>query len=676
MTRLYRDSLDILQSCMNNLTLFLMASKTWAENESVRDIEDEAENPAMAMDSAASRYIWSKQAHTGEGLDLDNLPFNSLGMEGIETRFAQWGVVVQEFGLRINAKGDDDEESCYMQTSLAKAIKLQQLVHAADNTASAATCCPHRGDHRRGRRHHGGLQDNDLVKTGSWGDRLKGYMDLSLDSGARASADQDGTPEHDHDKQKDHMDTAMNDTGEDTSTVRNKFATAEGHSPEEAERWKEETTQENTGRRGTATTPLDNELLERASAGGEAHAECRDREQWSVANDPMPVKRRRLLVAGRRNDAPMPRQGEEVATVALDLPTDLRNYHITLQFDEDTVVPEGPDSDASTALIDQAPDEAGDGDPGVLHGTTSGSSSGDRDKSRIVPSRTLSGLKGYSSFASNETGIARWHGYRRWPVTTPHKTEFRDEMLTLEHVKEYPSSSGPPSVLEVLTSSALVQSWEEKLQNHAQIISEALQLILSHRIETKLEDRCLDLLQRSPLIDATLDKDHMEMYWEHVYRQISNVREYRELTNHLQSVQGSCVMAAEDRHLATKTIAWVIAAESIGASFPRSLWALMACAEQDLWDKLERLVIGDEIHELPLGISELADSRDSAHRSFQRGWERFAARAMARELGAVHDRITRLERELAKFEDATSSPPTSSSPSYSDNEPSQGSYVS
>ena len=97
---------------------------------------------------------------------------------------------------------------------------------------------------------------------------------------------------------------------------------------------------------------------------------------------------------------------------------------------------------------------------------------------------------------------------------------------------------------------------------------------------------------------------------------------------------------------------------------------------QDLWDKLERLVIGDEIHELPLSISELADSRDSAHRSFQRGWERFAARATARELGAVHDRITRLERELAKFEEATSSPPMSSSPPYSDNEPSQGSYVS
>ena len=30
-TRLYRNSLDILQNCMNNLTLFLMASKTWAE---------------------------------------------------------------------------------------------------------------------------------------------------------------------------------------------------------------------------------------------------------------------------------------------------------------------------------------------------------------------------------------------------------------------------------------------------------------------------------------------------------------------------------------------------------------------------------------------------------------------------------------------------------------------
>ena len=264
-------------------------------------------------------------------------------------------------------------------------------------------------------------QDNDLVKMESWGDRLKGYMDLSLDSGARASADQDGTPEHDHDKQKDHMDTAMNDTGEDISTVGNKYrrrrGTLSGGGGNDGRRKQDRRIREDWVRQQRPTTNSWNEPVWRLhnnepdEALWEAHAEYRDWEQWSVANDSMPVKRRRLLVAGRRNDAPMPRQGEEVATVALDLPTDLRNYHITLQFDEDTVVPEGPDSDASTALIDQAPDEAGDGDPGVLHGTTSGTSSGDRDKSRIVPSRTLSGLNGCSSFASNETGMARWHGY-------------------------------------------------------------------------------------------------------------------------------------------------------------------------------------------------------------------------------------------------------------------------
>ena len=67
----------------------------------------------------------------------------------------------------------------------------------------------------------------------------------------------------------------------------------------------------------------------------------------------------------------------------------------------------------------------------------------------------------------------------------------------------------------------------------------------------------------------------------------------------------------------------------------------MACAEQDLWDQLQRLVIGDQIHGLPLGISELADSGESAHLSFQRGWQRFAARATPRDLGAVRAALQR-----------------------------------
>ncbi|CAE7907718.1 unnamed protein product, partial [Symbiodinium microadriaticum] len=62
------------------------------------------------LHEAAERYAWHKTEDTFAGLQLNNLLYMddglqwSRGVQGIEQRVAQWGVVLQEFGLSINAK--------------------------------------------------------------------------------------------------------------------------------------------------------------------------------------------------------------------------------------------------------------------------------------------------------------------------------------------------------------------------------------------------------------------------------------------------------------------------------------------------------------------------------------------------------------------------------------------
>ena len=62
------------------------------------------------LHEASARFEWHKQGDAFEGLGLNNLLYMddglmwSRGVEGVEKRIAQWGVVLQEFGLRINAK--------------------------------------------------------------------------------------------------------------------------------------------------------------------------------------------------------------------------------------------------------------------------------------------------------------------------------------------------------------------------------------------------------------------------------------------------------------------------------------------------------------------------------------------------------------------------------------------
>ena len=62
------------------------------------------------LHEAAHRFRWREAENAFEGLSLNNLLYMddglmwSCGVRGIETRIAQWGVVLQEFGLKINSK--------------------------------------------------------------------------------------------------------------------------------------------------------------------------------------------------------------------------------------------------------------------------------------------------------------------------------------------------------------------------------------------------------------------------------------------------------------------------------------------------------------------------------------------------------------------------------------------
>ena len=89
------------------------------------------------LHEASERYEWHKTANAFEGLDLNNLLYMddglmwSQGVQGIERRVAQWGVVLQEFGLSINAKKCQLYVSPYHTGK--RTIKVQgESLHAAD----------------------------------------------------------------------------------------------------------------------------------------------------------------------------------------------------------------------------------------------------------------------------------------------------------------------------------------------------------------------------------------------------------------------------------------------------------------------------------------------------------------------------------------------------------------
>ncbi|CAE7946321.1 Tak1 [Symbiodinium sp. KB8] len=90
------------------------------------------------LHEASQRYEWHKEPNAFEGLDLNNLLYMddglmwSKGMKGIEARVAQWGAVLQEFGLRINAKKCQLYVSPYHTGK--RTIRVQgEVLHAAED---------------------------------------------------------------------------------------------------------------------------------------------------------------------------------------------------------------------------------------------------------------------------------------------------------------------------------------------------------------------------------------------------------------------------------------------------------------------------------------------------------------------------------------------------------------
>ena len=90
------------------------------------------------LHEAVERYAWHKTEDTFTGLQLNNLLYMddglqwSRGVQGIERRVAQWGVVLQEFGLCINAK------KCQLYCSPfhtgKRVIKVQgELIYASED---------------------------------------------------------------------------------------------------------------------------------------------------------------------------------------------------------------------------------------------------------------------------------------------------------------------------------------------------------------------------------------------------------------------------------------------------------------------------------------------------------------------------------------------------------------
>ena len=90
------------------------------------------------LHEASERYEWTKGENAFEGLALNNLLYMddglqwSRGVQGVEKRVAQWGVVLQEFGLSINAK------KCQLYCSPfhtgRRTIKVQgELIYATED---------------------------------------------------------------------------------------------------------------------------------------------------------------------------------------------------------------------------------------------------------------------------------------------------------------------------------------------------------------------------------------------------------------------------------------------------------------------------------------------------------------------------------------------------------------
>ena len=89
-------------------------------------------------------------------------------------------------------------------------------------------------------------------------------------------------------------------------------------------------------------------------------------------------------------------------------------------------------------------------------------------------------------------------------------------------------------VLSVMAESRLVRDGREQLQQDAKVVSNGLQVILSHRIEAKLEDSSWKQLLGMQRFGSFLTEYDMKDYWQELSQNLKRDKEKDELTNRLQ----------------------------------------------------------------------------------------------------------------------------------------------
>ena len=161
---------------------------------------------------------------------------------------------------------------------------------------------------------------NDEEQVEEWWTKLRAYMDLGDGSEARGSME--GPP-------PEPLYAGPEPTQPDIDTWEAERQIIDLES-REAEQFAEERAREEA------------QQAEQYAALYQAHEamEYRDWEQWVVLNTPVVAKRRRVVLTRHDTPAGFPLRDGPGEAVAADIPNDLRNFHLTMRFDQQEAVPE------------------------------------------------------------------------------------------------------------------------------------------------------------------------------------------------------------------------------------------------------------------------------------------------------------------------------------------------
>ena len=251
--------------------------------------------------------------------------------------------------VEVHLEADDDDESLYMQTSIAAyqrdswEVQLQRLVGLTDKGGPNEKALV-RGLLRRigqslflhtprGAQLQAALvavrdaneddpescetRDNDRQDIDKWWNILKDYMDLGrTDTQARGSDEHPGTWSGGRPSTAPTMVTQADIDSMEADQMEVRDETAQ-LGMQLAEREAEEARQ----------NEQDLLLFEEHE-----RKQYRDWEAWTVIHEPVIPKRRRLVLTGHQARPPLANQGEEVESTSIPVPSDLSHFHATLHF--------------------------------------------------------------------------------------------------------------------------------------------------------------------------------------------------------------------------------------------------------------------------------------------------------------------------------------------------------